>query len=155
MTPSITSRVLVFTVVAACTVMLLPDVAFSRGGGGSRSSGSTSRKTSRSGPAASGSTKKSRARASDNSSKKSKTSKAKATSKKRETKPAGGTQAKRQARWHRRRGGRRIAVADWGDLNCTKSLTVEGTTYHYCDGTWWEKVMDGSEVYWVEVEKPE
>ena len=44
-------------------------------------------------------------------------------------------------------------MKDW-DLHCTDSQVVDGVRYQYCDGTWWEKVMDGGKVSWVEVEKP-
>ena len=149
---SITSRVLVLTAVAACTVIFLPEVAFSRGGGGGGKSGGSSRSTSRSGPASSGSTKKSRAKAADRGGKKSDSSKGK--DKDKTDKSGRGSKKTQKSRWNRRRGGRRVAVADWGDLDCTKSERVDGVTYHYCDGTWWEKVMDGGEAVWVEVENP-
>ena len=52
------------------------------------------------------------------------------------------------------RGGRRIAVADWGDMDCVRSERVDGVSYFYCDGSWWEKVYEGGDVSWVQVDKP-
>ncbi len=39
-------------------------------------------------------------------------------------------------------------------MNCSKTERVDGVSYFYCDGTWWEKVIDGGDVFWVQVDKP-
>jgi hypothetical protein len=41
------------------------------------------------------------------------------------------------------------------ELSCGKTETVDGVKYLYCDGAWYEKVMEGGEVVWVEVERPD
>ncbi len=175
MTKPNASSVLVLTVVAICTVMLIPDVAFSRGGGGgggargggraSPAARSSGRSTTRRGPAASGSTKRNRARASGRGTRASGRSNRPSADHvpgaghRPGTRPPGhrpGVRppAHRPVRWHRRRNAQVIYVSDWQGMNCTKTERVDGVSYFYCKGSWWEKVYDGGDVYWVQVDKP-
>lgn len=143
MTTSITSRFLALAAVAAFTIAPFSEDAFSQRGRG----GASVRRTSRAGPASRGSVRR--------SSKQSSPKRVDARDHRDDRRVRADDKRKdvRQRHWVRRRNGRRIAASRW-TYRCTKSLEVDGATYRYCDGTWWEKVMDGSRIYWVEVEKP-
>ena len=54
----------------------------------------------------------------------------------------------------RRRNGRRYTAAAFTDIRCVKSKRVDGISYHYCDGRWYERVFENGEVIWIEVVNP-
>ncbi len=154
---------------AALVLLCLPDAAFARGGGGG-GGGRPGTGTSRVGPAGRGTVRRTRTRASGRgdlirdqdtgadqrrSSADSRRERREAAERKRNEKPdPGDVQKLRQVRWHRRNGGRSYTVTEFTAIKCTKSERVNGVSYHYCDGAWFEKVFEGGEVRWVEVERP-
>lgn len=149
---------------AALFLLCLPDVAFARGGGGGRPGGGPSRV----GPAGSGSVRRTRTRASGRIDKEwyesgsSETRSSEDSRREREAERER-ERAKREAeketpappqRWPRKRGGQSYTVAEFEKISCDKVERVDGSSYFHSAGRWFEKVLEGGEVRWVEVEKP-
>ena len=160
-------RLTLLTAIALLLLLCIPDAAYARGGGmGGGGGGRASSGTSRVGPAGSGSVGRTRTRASGRGDLIRDTEdggdqRHSSADSRRERAAAGNRAAARPlpaARpiWRRPVNGRRYTVAEWNDadMDCGKVERVDGVSYFYCDGAWWEKVFEGGAVTWVEVQKP-
>jgi hypothetical protein len=163
-------RLTLLTAGAVVALLCIPDAAYARGGGGGGGGGRASSGTSRAGPAGTGSVGRTRTRASgrgdmirdrdsrDEGHRTSADSRRERAEERarREKEKAENLPAKKPPpkRWPRRRNGRSYTVVQFEEINCDRVERVEGTSYFYCDGAWFEKVFVSGQVMWVEVEKP-